>query len=62
MKNKLLFGSALTVFSGLVLPPVCVPVLAAPASETFSSRLPADLARADVGTPHRGPWWRDRAR
>lgn len=50
MKNKLLFGSALTVLCGLVLPPVCVPALAAPASETMASRLPADLARADVGT------------
>ncbi len=50
MKNKLLFGSALTVLCGLVLPPVCVPALAAPASETMTSRLPADLARADAGT------------
>ena len=50
MKNKLFFGSALTVLCGLVLPPVCVPVLAAPASETMTSRLPADLARADAGT------------
>ncbi len=49
MKNKLFFGSALTVLCGLVLPPVCVPVLAAPASETATSRLPADLARADAG-------------
>ncbi len=50
MKNKLLFGSALTVLCGLVLPPVCVPALAAPASETMTGRLPADLARADAGT------------
>ncbi len=50
MKNKLLFGSALTVLCGLVLPPVCVPAMAAPASETMASRLPADLARADAGT------------
>ncbi len=50
MKNKLLFGSALTVLCGWVLPPVCVPALAAPASETMTSRLPADLARADAGT------------
>ena len=50
MKNKLFFGSALTVLCGLVLPPMCVPVLAAPASETATSRLPADLARADAGT------------
>ncbi len=50
MKNKIFFGSAITVLCGLVLPPVCVPALAAPASETMTSRLPADLARADAGT------------
>ncbi len=50
MKNKIFFGSALTVLCGLVLPPVCVPVAAAPATETMATRLPADLARADAGT------------
>ena len=50
MKNKILFGSALTVLCGLVLPPVGGSLQAAPATETMTSRLPADLARADAGT------------
>ena len=50
MKNKLLAGSVLSVFCGLVMPSVITTTLAADsAAEVTGSRLAADLARADRG-------------
>ena len=50
MKNKLLFGSMLSVFCGLALPAVCTTGLAADhTAEVAGSRLSADLARSDRG-------------
>lgn len=51
MKNKLLFGSALSVLCGLALPAVSTTSLAADrTADVASGRLPNDLARADRGT------------
>ena len=51
MKNKLLFGGALSVFCGLALPAVSVTSRAADRTAVVApDRLPADLARADRGT------------
>ncbi len=50
MKNKLLFGSALSVLCGLALPAFSTTTRAADSvTEVAGSRLPADLARADRG-------------
>lgn len=50
MKTKLLFGGALSVLCGMVLPSFCATSLAADNSAvTTGSRLSADLARADRG-------------
>ncbi len=49
MKNKILFGSALTVLCGLVLPALCTTTYAAEVASNVGSRPAADLARADHG-------------